>query len=326
MTNKGMGNKTQICAFGGSPYGTSSGSSIWVGQVQENTIDQDEGIIPNRYVGGTMGDRNVEGFLRGATKYVNSLKYWPQDGKMLGFCLGSVYTDTAGSPIYKHYVSELSSSGNIPYFTIEDFQGFVANEDIKKTLNGCVCDNLTISGKEGAEIEIAIDGPLQYIDKGSGSETAVSASTKEPYRMDMCLLAGSCTQLDGDFQSLNSFDFNLKNNLQIKHYATGSKYISRPIEDGRDYLFSTKTDIQTATGATLYDMYKAGSQINLDLFFLRASGSDDFQLWMSGCELLTCDSPTKKEGITPQDIDFQPTSCGIIVSDDIESYPEPIYV
>lgn len=326
MTNKGMGNKTQVCAFGGSPYGASSGASIWIGQVQENAISQDEGIIPNRYVGATMGDRNVEGFLRGAPKYANSLKYWPQDGKMFGFCLGSVYTDTAGSPDYIHYISELSSSGNVPYFTIEDFQGFVANEDINKTLNGCSCDTLTISGKEGAEIEVTIEGPLQHIVKTSGTETAVTASTKNPFRMDMCLLAGSCTQMNGDFESLNSFDWNIKNNLQLKYYATGSKYISRPIEDGRDYLFSAKNDIQTATGAKLYDMYKAGSQINLDLFLLRTSGTDNLQIWMSGCTLLTCESPTKKEGITPQDIDFQPTSCGMIITDDIETYPEPLYV
>jgi hypothetical protein len=85
-------NKVVMMAESGT-YATTSGGGIWIGLVQDSAIDESTNVNAIRYQGST--DRNVDVFTDGVLGYTGTITYYPQDFRMLGYTVGSIYDNAA---------------------------------------------------------------------------------------------------------------------------------------------------------------------------------------------------------------------------------------
>ncbi len=301
-------------------YGTASGAQQWLGLVQDHTPDDSEGREAHRYVGG--GDRNVDIFLDQGTVYTNSVPYFMQTGKLLAAALGTVAT--TGSPNYLHTISE---SGCIPSFTLEEASEANATQNMIRTYAGCMVDTLEISAEEKAPVTTTVGLVAQSNTFTSGTKTTVTADTVKPYMWShtrLMISGGAFGTSDYEkFSTVMSWTWGLENNLTPPNYCDGSENIGLPVPGDRNYNFEFTMNSTAKTGADIYStLFKGGSEANLDLYLERTSGSDYFQIAMSGCKTLDADVPLPHEGGPVEMVTvMQPTSCTILVRDSTEEYP-----
>jgi hypothetical protein len=292
-----------------------SGTTQWFGLVQEHVPDENENREPIRYSGGA--DRNVDIFLDGATNYRNSIPFLMQTGKFIGAAFGKVASDSGTK--WTHTITE---SGTLPSFMVEEALESVTNEHIIRTHSGCTVDVLEISGEEGGPIMCSVDYIAQGSAQTSGTKTVVNAATDKPYMWSMVKLEGSGSSFDGSFNELKTFTFRLSNGLDPDNYMDNTRSIAQPTPLERDYEFNMDMNTAHGTGGEIYDaLYRAGSEINFDLWIFRTSGTDHFQIWMSGCKTLDCDLPQPHIGKVEMTWVTQPTKCGVFVKHGEAAYP-----
>src|SRR3990167_9972414 len=98
-------------------YGVSSGNGFWAGMVQSHDIIENQNVIQTRFLG--QNHRLVGQFDAGPLDVEGTLEFLPQDWRLLGFALGSIYTTsgTAQSDNYGHYMSIVNSNARANAFT-----------------------------------------------------------------------------------------------------------------------------------------------------------------------------------------------------------------
>ena len=83
------------------------GSVIWLGQVTDNSIDDNENKLVNRYLG--TSSRNFGVIDKGPEDVTGTLTLHPQDMRFPFWAIGSV-TETSGTTIsYGHIVNEIGT-------------------------------------------------------------------------------------------------------------------------------------------------------------------------------------------------------------------------
>jgi len=306
-------------------YANASGTQHWIGQVQEAPIDEELNRIRQRYQG--TDSRNVSTFLDGPHGFTGNLNYNPQDWKFLMFALGSNVDSGSPSP-YTHTISEsdngegnaFTSGTRCPFmsFGLEVAQKTsVAGENYIRTVNGANVDTLTISASQGEKVVCNVDYIANSVVYSSGAATALTPTTTRPFLWDDCSVEIGATAV----QNLISFDWSIANNPDAKHLLNGSKEISSPTMDNREYSMTATVEGNSSQTKAFYEQYfLGGSTFNAKLTIDASTGSRDMILTMSGCSMVDMDSPHGVEGTNEQTLTIEPQIVDIVINDTIELY------
>jgi len=297
-------------------YANTSGTGLWIGLVQDHNPDESMGVIPIRYQG--AASRNVSVFSDGPIDVTGTVTYYPQDCRLLGYALGSIYS--VSGLICSHYYSEANSAtGNAftagvkaPFmsFTLEDSNTLVIGSNFNRTYKGCVVDSFKISSKQGEPISIDVNYIAQSVTYGSGATTAVTASTLRPFMWsDTKVMIPSGTAYD----EVTEWDLSVKNNVQSTHYCNGSRVTSIPIPTNRDYEFNMTYQANSEKTKSLVEQYYfGGSEFNMMLPTIVTLGSRDVTITLSGCKVTSLSTPSPVEGIIEQDVTITAKSASAI--------------
>src|SRR3990167_478976 len=145
-----VGDQSQITLFYESgTWASTSGAAVWPGEVLSNDIDDDVGVIQNRYAG--TASRNVGEFIDGPQKVLGTVSFRPQNWRVLKFALGSCVDGGSPSP-YQHLYSETNNGVNVvdvagqslPSFGIEDAQVTATGSNFVRTVKGCFIDSIIV--------------------------------------------------------------------------------------------------------------------------------------------------------------------------------------
>ena len=160
-------------------YASESGNMQWIGCVTEHTIDEEENVEVQRYLG--TASRNVSKFTNLARDVTGTITYNPQDWKFLGFAIGSV-ADTSGSNS-THTMTEANNSISnyavstqcLSTFALEDSkvpQPSGTGLNFIRTVRGAMVNTMSISASQGGLVEVSVDYVGQYPMFTSGASTA----------------------------------------------------------------------------------------------------------------------------------------------------------
>lgn len=312
-----IGAQTQTVWAPETGYGTGpQASKFCFGYVQEHSPTENENYTPYRYVG-AAGDRAVKTFVAKGQEFTGRVSLISQVPNLWHFAFGKIAT--AGSPVSTRTITE---SGTLPSFGIEDAQESIANESLKRTMNGCKIDSYTWKWNEAEPIEEEINYSAQSVSFSSGAATTTTQCGSQPYMWSMIQFNLSGGGMNGCITETKSGHFRVKQNLITAHYVGQSganigfpsRAIGEQIPGPLDYEGEIVANMAVGTGADMYwQLYRGGSEFNANLFIFRTSGLDDANFWMSGCKCIDCKQPTIKEGVIEQTFTYQPKNCGVIV-------------
>ena len=282
----------------------------WFGYATEDgahTPDENENYKPIRYIG--VGGRNVGTFTQGATEYTGTVRVDKLQEVILSpFAFGKLAQ--AGSPTSTRTVTE---SGTLPSFAFEDAQEAVTGSHLRRHYSGVKINRYTISCREGEEVVQEVEYIAGSKTTDAAGKTAVTAATNIPYQWDDFQIVISGGGIDGAVDTLKEFSWSLNNNLDAQHYLNNTRNIGEQIAGNRDYEF---TAVLHSSVGSAYDWYKkfyeGGSTMNINLYCFRTSGTDDFNITMTGCKMLDCGQPIAAGGTLKQTWTMQPVSCSLI--------------
>ena len=310
-------------------YANTSGTGQWIGLINDHTATVSENVTQIRYLGTASRDMGIH--VKGAEDYEGTITYNPQDWKMLAFVLGSCVDAGSPSP-YTHVVSAVDNnvgnaftSGTLaPFvsFTIEDSQGgYSAGSNALKTFKGCMANEITISATQGELAETEVSYIAQDVVYGSGARTAITASTLRPFLWeDFKIHLPSGTVLN----NILSFEINVKNNIERRHYLNGSRVTDVPVPLNREYQITLTANADNTDYKTLFTNYfQSGTEFNMLLeqnCVDAGTGSRTGYFIFSGCRLTTMESPLTNEGVNEQTLTIVPKNCIINIDDTIFKY------
>ena len=313
--------------FESGTYAVVSGGEHWIGAVQSNDIDDEMGVIPLRYAG--TATRNVDQFIDGPQDVTGTLTFFPQDWKFLHFALGSNVDGGSPSP-YTHTISETNTdngnaftSGTLnPFvsFTVVDSQSKgTAGENFVRTVNGCVVDSLTMTAAQGEIINMEVGFRGQSSNYSSGAIAAITdtATTRPFLWSDVEVHKPSGTVLP----TVKEVSVTVNNNFEAPHYLNGSRVVSTPFPQSRDYEISLTVDSTSEKTKEFYDQNLiGGSEFNM-IFAVNASTGSRAMAWtFSGCKLMDMESPSEVEGVNEQTLTIAAKTSVVLVDDAIELY------
>ncbi len=311
-------------------YGTASGTNHWIGLVQNSVPAESTGIIQTRYTG--TGDRNVDALINGPLDFPGTFTYFPQDWKFLVFAMGS--NVDAGSPSpFSHTISEQNNASISNAFTsgpLNPWLSFTLEEaqqdnptglNFIRTFNGCVVDSMTISASQGEIYTVEVNYIAQTATFTSGAVTSLTETTTRPFLWsDTQLHIPSGTVYD----ALLDLSWTINNNMLAPHYLNGSREISVPVPENREYELSVTFHGTSQRTKTLYETnFLGGSLFNAMLEVTAAeagAGSRDMFMVMSGCKILSMDAPSPMEGTNEQSITIILSKCSAVANDLVEKY------
>ena len=317
-------------------YATASGDRLWIGLVQNSSIDESTGVLPIRYVG--TSTRNVDLFVDGPKDVTGAFSYYPQNWRMFVAALGSNIDSGSPTP-YAHVISELNSNAASPYisgalnpftsFTIEDSKRTGTDGlHFVRTVNGAVVNTITLNGTQGEPLTVDVDYVGQEVTFTSGAPTLATEITTRPYMWrDVRLHIPSGTVI----AELKDFSLSINNNLEPPHYLNGSQVIAPPIPLNRDYEFTATLDSTSENTKTFWESYfVGGSSLNvgggstfnmmLEVSAQIGAGSREAFFIMSGCKMMDMELPTPQEGVNETSLTIQPRNMVINVNDDVFIY------
>ena len=307
-------------------YATPSGGNHWVGDVQSHVVDDQMGVIAVRYAG--TGDRNVSTFIDGPQDVRGTITYFPNDWKMLMFALGS--NVDAGSPSpYTHTLSEVNSaSGNaftsgalnpfISFTMVDEQKGAATGQNFIRTVNGCMVDNISVSASQGEIVNVEVEYVGQVQTYTSGALATVTDPATVPFLWDQVVVyKPSGTALD----AVKDMSFSVNNNLQAPHYVNGSRVVSVPFPQSRDYELTLTVDATSEKTKEFYDENLiGGSTFNMMIEINASTGSRDAFIVLSGCKMMDMEAPSAVEGVNEQTLTIRPQTASVVVNDTIELY------
>lgn len=309
-------NKVIILHESGTYAQPMAGSSLWIGQVQSNTIDDEESKIESRFIG--TASRSVDSFEDGPRDVTGTLSYRAQDMGIVLHAIGSV-THTSGTQntiraseidtdVQQNPFVSGTNNLNPPFsFTIEDSkQAFGTGGNFIRTVNGVVPNTATITATQGEVVSVDIDwiGQTASNPPSSGTTTTVVQRTNRPY-----LYADATITLDGtSVTTVRDASLEINQNIAAPHYLNGSRDIGTPFPGNRDYTFNVTLDWSQADRTFYEKLYKGGSTFNatFDLNADSAAGSQHVTFVMSGCEMFKPEIPSEIEGPTETTLTIRP--------------------
>jgi len=301
-------------------YPNYSGTAQWIGMIQDLTFDQNENRTPTRYVGG--GDRNLDVFIDGTTDYSGRIRYYPQDGKLWTFAIGS--TSTANGSV----VTISETGGRIYWGGLELFSGKAnATTGLLRGLYGVTIDRLRISSREGEAVECEIEFACGSVTVSRGAtKPTVTEYTRTPYMWDDVEIKISGIPWNDTFRGVKEFAWEVNNNLEHPFYLNYTRFKGESIPAARDYSLDLTMNLIETSGDSLYaDYYWSGTVFNMDVIAWRVSGTantENFNISMSGCKMTAMEITYPIEGVCEQTCTIVPESCAIIVKESgTASYP-----
>jgi len=291
------------------------GSVFWMGQVTENTIDENENKIVGRYLG--ANGRNFSTIEKGPEDVTGTITLHPQDMRFPFWAIGSV-TETSGTAAaYTHIVNEVgtdswqsawtSGTGRLQApisWTMEDSkQSPGTNSNFIRTVNGCVANSVTINATQGEKVSMDVDWIGQTLTTTSGTTTSVVEMTNTPYLWSDCTLILSGNTIE----TAKDISFEINNNIEAPHYVNGSRCIAAPFPQAKDYTLTVTADLTAPVGNNLYESFKNNGAFN-SVFDLDAdaTGSQHTIFFMSGCRIISMDEPSTLEGINEVTMEIRP--------------------
>jgi len=326
------GRNQVVMQFESGTWGTASGAVLWPGQVTNIEATWVENIAEQRYLG--TDTRNVDRFTPLARDVPVTLEFIPQDWRMLGFAMGSVFTHTTGSPSppVTHQISEASAielngvtSGTFcPHFsfTLEELKQFNSTGlNINKQIQGCTVDSMDISATEGDFVNVSVNGIAKNIIYTSGTgATLVELTNPRPFLWKdgfFALPSGTTNVING----VKSWTWRMSNNLATKHYTgTGSRTADALIPTERDYEVELTMDAMSQHYKTFHDAYVSGTSFNLYQEIVQNTGSNYLNIWMSGCVVDSMTDPVTAEGLNEVSVTILPETCSASAADSIDLY------
>jgi len=298
-------------------YGTikDSGSTFWIGQVTDHSVDDQENPIETRYLG--TATRNFDTMEQGPRDVTGTLTYNPQDMRLVGWAIGSVSPDSTA-----HVATEINSdvwqspftsgTGQLTApisFTIEDSkQAPGTGQNFVRTVYGCVPNSTTITASQGEKVEVVMDYVGQTLIHTSGATSSVTESTVRPFLWSDCSLTVAGSTID----TAKEISLEINQNLEAPHYMNGSRDIAAPIPQNRDYTLNVTMDLDSNDAAMLYrQFYKGGSTFNAVFDMnndVSAVGSQHAVFVMSGCYVTSMDNPSTNEGVVESTVEIRPES------------------
>lgn len=298
-------------------YSAVSGAGQWIGQVTENSISDAENKLENRYLG--TATRSYDLMEQGPRDVTGTLTYHAQDMRLPFWAIGSVVDGGTGSKC-THIVSQINTnvwqsaftSGtgklNAPIsFTIEDSkQSPSTGRNFLRTVNGVVPNAVTITATQGEKVQVAVDYIGQTVTASSGTTTSVTEESVKPY-----LWSSTSLTLGGSTMStIKELSFEINNNVEAPHYLNGSRDISVPYPQNRDYTLNLTMDLDGTDADRLYNsFYKSNTAFNGTLDFnqdVTAVGSQHSVFVLSGCKITSMEIPSAIEGATETTIEIRP--------------------
>jgi len=288
-------------------YGTSSGNGVWIGQISEHNLTDDEGYARNRYLG--TGSRTSVAYEQGLNTVEGTLTFRVQDWKVPFYAIGSV-CDTSGTNCV-HTATEILTGGrqsaftsgpfNPPFsFTIEDSkQTYGTRANFNRTINGAVPNTVTITMSQGERISAECGYVAQAATYSSGtpagaSVTAMSGDTFQWGNVTVSL--GGTT-----YKAIKEVTFEINNNIEGAFYLNGSRISDVPTVGNKDYTLTLTLDAYHTEMQQLYkNYYKSGQTFNAEIDLEASStsiGSKHVEFYLSGCRVISADIPSPSEGV-----------------------------
>jgi len=301
---------------------TVAGSTFWIGQVTENSIDDAENRIEDRYMG--TGKRTYDTMELGPNDVTGTLTYHPHDMRLLFYAIGSIVeVSGATATTCTHAVSEVNSdvwqspftSGTNTHpapmsFTLEDSkQSPGTGRNFIRTLKGCTTNVTTLTLAQGEKATIDVDYIAEHLLPSSGTTTTLVNSglstdalkqSLAPYMWEHSLLTLAGSPMD----TSTNISLEINENKVGKHYNNGSRVIGVPYGGNKDYTLNVTMDLDGQDAMWLYEQYyKGGSTFNgtLDMNAdITAVGSKHTTLIFSGCEVTDMPNPSTADAETTE--------------------------
>ena len=295
-------------------YASASGNGIWIGQVTDSSVSDAENVLVNRYLG--TASRSWGSTEPGPRDVTGTLTFNAQDMRIPFFAIGSVFdvSGTASQHTATQVNTDTAQSGytsgtlNPPFsFTLEDSkQAPGTGKNFVRTINGVVPTSVTLTASQGEKVVVSMDYIGQTLTFSSGTTTSVTEPTNRPYLWSDSLLtlAGSV------INTAKEVSLEINQNMEPPHYLNGSRDISVPFPQNREYTLSVTMDMDADSGNLLYDdLYKSNGSFNAT-FALNAStsaGSQEAFFVFSGCRIVeTPDIPSPNEGVNEVTFSIMP--------------------
>lgn len=283
-----------------------SGAGIWIGEVTEHSADDSEGFLTNRFMGTTS--RSFGAIDQGPRDVTGTLTYNAQSFKFPFFAIGSVFSvsGTQSEHTATQIDTDVRQSGftsgtlNPPFsFSIEDSKQAVGTgRNFIRTVAGIVPNVTTITATQGEKVTISMDYLAENLEVSSGATTALTEDTQTPYLFDSTTLTVGGSILE----TVKEVTFEINQNFEAPHYLNGSRDISVPFPQNREYTLSVTMDQDsTNTDSTYNDLFKSNGSFNVTLDFnadVTATGSQHTTFIMSGCHITSYEVPSTNEGAT----------------------------
>lgn len=300
-------------------YMNVSGAGVWPGLVQEHTLTEVEGRTDRRYIGANT--RNPSIFTEDKPDYTGTVRYFPQDGKLWVYAVGSIHT--AGST---HTISEQDNpSPNLAWFELQETKA-AGGTNLTRKIGGCQVDSLTLRGRMGEPIECELNYTAGSVTFSTDAGSTATAETKQPYQWDDGLVTISGAALNGSLLEVREFEFSVNNNNDHPHYLAQTRFKGESIPGNREVMSTFTLSLAQGSGGDLYDKYyKGGSDFNVEIKIDRGHDNDGdrIRIAMSGCKLTSMEMPSPHEGAgLEQTLEVKPTGgTTIVINDDETSYP-----
>jgi hypothetical protein len=311
-------------------YATASGTAgLWIGLVENNTLDDAENKMETRFVGAST--RSFSQMIPGPRDIKGTLTYAPQDMRLPFLSIGSV-VDGGTTNKYTHLATQINNdvrqspftSGTLnppTSFTIEDSKTSTgANNTFIRTINGCITDSTKITATQSEKVRIDIDYIGQTLNFTSGTASSTTVSTTTPYLWNNCSLTMSGTSIT----TAKEVILEINQNLEAPHYLNGSRDISVPFFKNRENKMTVTLDLDAPTSSLLYNgLYKNNAQFDTTFDMnadVTATGSQHTIFFLSGCRITSMDAPSEVEGVTESTLEM---SCPILIGsafDNVQKY------
>lgn len=236
---------TPIQYKGETTYGTSGTPDTAIGSVQNVTRNDSNNLI---YTRGT--NRDIQAAIYGGYASTLSVSYLLHDFSFLrhfigpitgdGAAQGSAYTLTEGN------FSSVSTSAGVQAFTLE--VGDTITDD-KVLYTGCMGNDFTISGTEGAVLECVCNIIAQK-PTDSGTATGYTEPSTLPWHFSLSTLKWGATP--STFTQCIGFSISYSNNLRVHRGAGNGRFIRQPIVENLDITFS----ITIRSTSDTYDTFR----------------------------------------------------------------------
>ena len=294
-------------------YANSSGTGVWVGEVTEHSIEDEEGKIEDRFLG--TASRSFGDYAQGPRDVTGTLTLNTQNFRIPFWAIGSNVDAASGTNVL-HTATQINTdvrqsaftSGalNPPIsFTLEDSkQATGTGRNFVRTVNGCVPNSTTISVAQGEKVKTEVGYIGQTLTVSSGATTSITQDTVKPYLWS----AASLTLGGSSITTSKDINLEINQNLKAPHYLDGSRDISVPFPQNRDHVLSVTVDFDSNDAMMLYDYYKDNTEFNgvFDLDQDSTTGSQHAVFTMSGCVMMKPEVPSTAEGVTEVTLEIKP--------------------